>query len=626
MPSRRFKLRNLLAVILGMLVFSRCASPPDATGPSAEVSAVPSVVVLAAGDIASCDSDKGDSLTAALIQTMPDATVLTIGDNAYEDGLLSEYQNCYEKYWGKFKNRTRPSLGNHEYNSGNANGSFQYFGSAAFKGNVPGGYYSFDVGAWHIIMLNDNNSFVSIGTTSAQVQWLRQDLAATTQPCIMAVWHQPLFYSTNSGSPGLLSSRKNLWGPLLDAGADIVLNAHRHIYERFAPQDTAARRTSAGIRQFQVGTGGDNTGLKPTVLSPNSEVQHGGTNQFGVMKFTLHDGSYDWQYIPVGNNTFTDRGSATCHGSTTPPPPGAATMSRHAGEGQSAAAGTVVPTAPAVKVLDGNGAPKAGVQVTFAVQSGGGSVTGGVRTTDAAGVATVGAWTLGQTAGTNTLSAAAADVSGSPLVFTATGRPGPATAAATTATVPGGLVGAPTSILVTAKDQYGNRLTTGGATVTVTVTGANSVTPAVDDRGDGTYAATYTPTTGGTDQVAIRLGGVAISGSPYQSLVSTGGAPQFMAKYAGNWEEAPRGSLLPPEITPAVRVTDAAGLPVAGVTVSWFVIEGSPTITGTVGTTDANGIARVGSMTLGPVAGRNKVRARMATGTVRAQDITVFGF
>ncbi|HMV32943.1 MAG TPA: filamin/ABP280 repeat domain-containing protein, partial [Gemmatimonadales bacterium] len=178
-----------------------------------------------------------------------------------------------------------------------------------------------------------------------------------------------------------------------------------------------------------------------------------------------------------------------------------------------------VAAAPSVRVTDAFGNPVAGVAVTFAVASGGGGLTGASATTNASGVATVGSWTLGTVAGSNTLTATAAGLAGSPLTFTATGVAGAANAAQSSATVPGGAKGSQTTITIQLRDQFGNVLTTGGASVVVTITGANPGSAGVADLGDGSYLAGYVPTASGTDQVSITLNGVPIGGSPYSSSI-----------------------------------------------------------------------------------------------------------
>ncbi len=262
-------------------------------------------VVVAAGDIAACHTT-GAQQTAALIDNIA-GTVITLGDNAYESGTLSQFTSCYDPSWGQLKARTFPSVGNHEYLTKNAAGYFGYFGAAA--GGPNKGYYSYDLGSWHIVVINTNCSEVGgCGVNSPQGQWLSADLAAHPALCTMAYWHQPRFSSGEHGNDtGLIP----FWQILYNAGVDLVLNGHDHDYERFAPQDpNGAADPVRGIREFVVGTGGK--GLRPiTTTIANSEVHN--DNTLGVLKLTLHPSGYDWQFIPVAGKTFTDSGSGMCH-------------------------------------------------------------------------------------------------------------------------------------------------------------------------------------------------------------------------------------------------------------------------------------------------------------------------
>ena len=267
---------------------------------------VDGVVMVGAGDIASCSSS-GDEATAALLTNIA-GTVYTLGDNVYDNGTLTEYTNCYNPSWGQHKARTRPSPGNHEYNTANATGYYSYFGSAA--GDPAKGYYSYDLGDWHIIVLNSGNcAVVSCADGSAQEVWLRGDLAANTKPCTLAYWHHPRF---NSGaSHGNNTAVTPFWHALYDGNADVILNGHEHVYERFAPQTWEGVTDAArGIRQFTVGTGG-RSHYTFGAIQPNSERREG--NTYGVLKLTLRANSYDWQFVPVAGQTFTDSGSGTCH-------------------------------------------------------------------------------------------------------------------------------------------------------------------------------------------------------------------------------------------------------------------------------------------------------------------------
>jgi uncharacterized protein YjdB len=259
-------------------------------------------VLVGAGDIASCDSN-GDEATALLLDNIA-GNVFTAGDNVYDSGLASEFAACYDPSWGRHKARTRPSPGNHEtYGTTDMAGYFGYFGASA--GPVGKGYYSYNLGAWHIIALNSNED-ASAG--SPMETWLRADLAANPTACTLAYWHYPRFSSGDHGSD---DSMQDLWQALYDGGADVIVNGHDHDYERFGPQTpTGVADAARGIREFVVGTGGAS---HYTVGTPIANSQISDENTFGVIKFTLHANSYDWQFVPVAGGTFTDSGTGTCH-------------------------------------------------------------------------------------------------------------------------------------------------------------------------------------------------------------------------------------------------------------------------------------------------------------------------
>ncbi|HSF17629.1 MAG TPA: metallophosphoesterase [Vicinamibacteria bacterium] len=261
-------------------------------------------VIVGAGDIAECGS-QNDEGTALLLDTIS-GTVITLGDNVYSDGTAQEFANCYDPTWGRHKWRTRPSAGNHDYHTPGASGYFDYFGADA--GNPEEGYYSFDLGSWHIIALNSNCSDIGgCGPGSPQGQWLQADLAANPSPCTLAYWHHARF---SSGPHGNASAAVDLFEMLYQAGADVVLTAHDHDYERFAPQDPNGNLDeSRGIRQFVVGTGGSSLYSFGTV-EPNSEVRY--NDSHGVLKLTLHPTSYEWEFVPVAGSTFTDTGTGSC--------------------------------------------------------------------------------------------------------------------------------------------------------------------------------------------------------------------------------------------------------------------------------------------------------------------------
>src|SRR5215211_2883510 len=264
-------------------------------------------VLVGAGDIASCRST-GDEATAGLLAGI-DGTVATFGDNAYQSGSAADFVECYEPSWGQFKARTFPSPGNHEYDTAGASGYFDYFGAAA--GEPGKGYYSYDLGSWHVISLNSNCSSVVGGCASGspQEQWLKADLAAHSNACTLAYWHHPRF---SSGIHGDHSFVDPFWNDLYQAGAEVVLNGHDHDYERFAPLNPSGQpEPTQGIREFVVGIGGAELRAFNRI-HPTSEVQIAGMN--GVLQMTLHPDSYDWQFVTAPDGIVADAGSATCHG------------------------------------------------------------------------------------------------------------------------------------------------------------------------------------------------------------------------------------------------------------------------------------------------------------------------
>jgi hypothetical protein len=272
-------------------------------------SSVADPVVLAAGDIADCNSS-GDEATAALLDAN-EGTIVTLGDNAYENGTPQEFEQCYEPTWGRHKARTRPSPGNHEYNTPEAAGYFGYFGAAA--GDPAKGYYSFDLGAWHIVSLNSERD---TGAAGGQVAWLRADLAATSADCVLAYSHRPRWTRGRYVDDAAMAP---LWDVLYDAGADVVLAGHDHNYQRYPKFNTAGLPDESGVRSFVVGTGGRHR----YSLVPDERREAGSDATWGVLKLTLHATSYDWQFVPVAGTSYDDSGSAACStaGSPSPPPP-----------------------------------------------------------------------------------------------------------------------------------------------------------------------------------------------------------------------------------------------------------------------------------------------------------------
>ncbi len=327
--SRWTRLAVAAAVIVSIPVFLGAVS-------GGQSSAAADPVIVAVGDIA-CDPGVSwfnngngtptDCQEKATANLLPGAdAVLPLGDEQYFCGGLSAFLASYDPSWGAQKSISHPVPGNHEYlTSGgtdcssqpDASGYYTYFGSSA--GNPTKGYYSYDIGTWHVIALNSECGYVaSLGDCDAgspEETWLRADLAAhASAPCTMAYWHRPRFASSESGGDRSFSQ---WWSDLYAAHADVVLNGHAHWYERFALQNASGQADANGIREFIVGTGGEESGSTTSTRLANSQVA--ATGLFGVLRMTLHPGSYDWNFVrvPGSTSTFTDSGSTTCHNAGT---------------------------------------------------------------------------------------------------------------------------------------------------------------------------------------------------------------------------------------------------------------------------------------------------------------------
>jgi len=263
--------------------------------------------VIAAGDIGECRSGgyvgTPAEATALLVDSIP-GTVLALGDLVYPNGRAAEFKRCYEPTWGRFKKRTRPVPGNHEYNTPGAEPYFAYWGERA--GPRGGGFYSFDLGAWHIVALNSNIVTSALGKT--QEVWLKADLVAHRTKCALAFFHHPRF---TSGWHGNNDKLKDLWDILYDAGVDVALSGHDHDYERLAPMGKEGELDAdRGIRQFVAGTGGAMLGPFP-YPHPQSEVKD--SSAFGVLKLTLREREYEWAFMAAPDGTVLDHGKAACH-------------------------------------------------------------------------------------------------------------------------------------------------------------------------------------------------------------------------------------------------------------------------------------------------------------------------
>jgi acid phosphatase type 7 len=302
-----------------MFVFGALPVLPQTAATKSEATSKKSsntYILVGAGDIAGCADLSGAEATARLIEAIP-GTVFAAGDLAYQHGTWEEFQKCYGPTWGRFRSRTRPAPGNHEYGGSGATGYFRYWGKQA--GDAGKGYYSYELGAWHIVVLNTNCASKDLGGCaegSPEETWLKQDLAAHPSACMLAYGHHALF------SSGLLPKHaehpelRAFWQDLYDAHADLILAGHEHSYERFAPQNPEGNSDpEQGIREIAVGTGGrSHTPLG--YAKPNSEVRDDKT--YGVLKLTLSPGKYLWEFIPVAGKVFRDSGESPCHAHSSP--------------------------------------------------------------------------------------------------------------------------------------------------------------------------------------------------------------------------------------------------------------------------------------------------------------------
>ena len=271
------------------------------------------VTLVGAGDIAGCNNTRGrikfkaDRKTARLVGKIP-GTVFTVGDNAYPKGTREQFRDCYDPTWGKYKKRTRPSVGDHEYHTPGARPYFDYFRGRA--GERRGGYYSYDRGSWHIVVLNSICEEIGgCGRSSPQGRWLRTDLAQNPTKCTLAYFHDPL-YASGRGED--IPQVKPFWTELYNHHADVILSGDAHRYERFARITPSGERSSArGIRQFIVGTGGAPGDSQQGPDEPRVQAKKVGAP--GVLKLELGSGFYHWKFVPVAGRNYTDSGRARCH-------------------------------------------------------------------------------------------------------------------------------------------------------------------------------------------------------------------------------------------------------------------------------------------------------------------------
>ncbi|HKA57577.1 MAG TPA: invasin domain 3-containing protein [Gemmatimonadales bacterium] len=604
----RTRLPRVLAVAALTLLVVTCVDDRSPVAPfkGPQFSALPfsgPAVLVGAGDIAACTNNH-DSLTANIIDGIP-GTVFTAGDNAYPNGRAVDYQNCYEPTWGRFKARTYATLGNHEYDSSaTADPTFDYFGTRAGPRGL--GYYSFELGAWHIVVLNDNGQFVQFRSGSAQDQWLIADLAAHPNLCTLVIWHQPFRFS-NKSLTGATSdpARKIFWDRLYAAGVDVAVNGHQHQYERFLPMNPdGVLDPERGIRSFIVGSGGESA-FQPVLIAPNSAVQSG---NFGVMKFTLKDGGYDWQFIPIAGQTFTDAGSASCHDA-----PG----------GVSGTASTIaaaptpvmkgVPSTITVTAKDANGNPVAGAFVSLAATGAGNTVTQPSAYTDENGIAT---GTLSSTV--TEVKTVSATVNGVALTQTASVVvTAPASASKSKIATADRFIAVGTgtaTITVTVLDAGSKPV--GGAVVTLQATGTgNTITqPTALTDATGKTTGTLSSTDAGVKTVSAIANGTLIS--PTASVtVTIPGASRSNVSASPTQFTAGTG-----QSTITVTVKDAGNHALSGAAVVLSATGTGNTITQPTLLTNANGVTTgiLTSTDPGP-----KVVSATANGVLITKTVTV---
>jgi hypothetical protein len=321
----------ILAVFLGACQPAPTPAPPTATPaptltytplPTATITLTPTpadtatpeatptpaqIELIGAGEIVNC-GNPGYGITADLLAQFPGVTIFTAGDNSNVIGTPNEFKKCFGPTWGRFLASIHPAVGDHEYYNKGAKAYFDYFGAAA---GTPGqGWYSYDLGGWHIIVLNSQCAQIGgCEAGSAQEKWLKDDLAAHPAHCSMAVWHIPRYnLSLAQGLPFL----DDIWNDLYKAGVELVVNAHHYYYARFAPMDPSGKADDArGIREFIVGTGGSPLDKRNWTCSRNCQAFEHDT--LGLLKLTLHPDGYDWAFVPEPGKTFNDAGSGTCH-------------------------------------------------------------------------------------------------------------------------------------------------------------------------------------------------------------------------------------------------------------------------------------------------------------------------
>lgn len=307
-PGRKVRRVVRAAASLIIVLAIGCGGAADDVEPPPPADRAGAALLLAAGDIAECENE-GDEATARILAAHPMATIATLGDNAYPHGTPEEFERCYGPSWGRYRSRTRPATGNHDYATPKARGHDEYFGER----DGPSGrfYYSYGLGDWHVVVLNsDCWRIAGCGRDDPQARWMREDLRKHPKRCTLAYWHRPPFSSGRYGDPENTERVRALWQVAVEEGVDVVLVGHEHSYERFAPMDGDGNSDRDGPRLFVVGTGGGNLRQYERPPLPTTEVRNG--NTWGVLRLTLRHRDYDWKFLPVPGSEFTDAGKATC--------------------------------------------------------------------------------------------------------------------------------------------------------------------------------------------------------------------------------------------------------------------------------------------------------------------------
>jgi Big-like domain-containing protein/invasin-like protein/calcineurin-like phosphoesterase family protein len=611
----------LLTLVLAPLACSDTDNPtrPSVralfTTPTGLVTATPPQVFVGAGDITSCGNNN-DEATAKLIDSIP-GTVYILGDDAYDNGTTAEFANCYDPTWGRAKARTYPSPGNHEYNTSGAAPYFAYFGAVA---GTPGqGWYSFNLGAWHIISLNSN---ISLSAGGAQDTWLKADLAAHPNQCTLAYYHHPLYSSTGgTGTGGLTYSSSRMFvNDLYAAHADLILNGHRHFYERLAPMNPSGGYDSLkGVRELIAGTGGIGGGSE-TNLFPLHEAGDGST--FGVLKLWLYDDSYAWKFVPVAGKTYTDSGSTPCHSAGGGSGGVSASISTVSASPTTLTAGGGSSTIT-VTATDGSGNPVSGATVVLSASGSGNTLTQPSGTTNSSGVAT---GSISSTkAETKTISATANGVA---ITQTATVTVGPAPASALGFFVqPTNTVANTTmspAVQVEVRDQYGNRVTTASNSIAMAI-GTNpaagtlsGTAPVAAVNGVATFSdlSIDQPATGYT----LAASSTGLAGATSSAFNITSSAPSVSA--GNSTVSAAPTSITAGSGTSTITVTakDVNGNAVSGATVVLTATGSGNTLNQPASVTDVAGVA---TGTLSSTVAETKTVSATANGVAITQTASV---